>query len=69
MNAELKFDGGYRERIRLPGGEHVRLRLIQPDDKAGLLRPDREALARELGDHEVVHAEQRLPPTPHKGRP
>jgi len=37
MNAELKFDGGYRERIGLPGGERVCLRLIQPDDKARLL--------------------------------
>lgn len=37
MNAVIKFDGGYRERIGLPGGERVRLRLIQPDDKARLL--------------------------------
>ena len=45
MNAELKFDGGYRERIRLPGGERVRLRLIQPDDKARLLAGFRQLSA------------------------
>ena len=45
MNAELKFDGAYRERIGLPGGERVRLRLIQPDDKAHLLAGFRQLSA------------------------
>jgi GNAT superfamily N-acetyltransferase len=45
MNAELKFDGDYRERIGLPGGEPVRLRLIQLDDKAGLLAGFRQLVA------------------------
>jgi RimJ/RimL family protein N-acetyltransferase len=45
MNAELMFDGGYRERIELPGGERVRLRLIQPDDKARLLAGFRQLSA------------------------
>jgi hypothetical protein len=45
MNAELKFDGAYREQIGLPGGEHVRLRLIQPDDKARLLAAFRKLSA------------------------
>ena len=45
MNAELKFDDGYRERIWLPGGERVRLRLIQPDDKARLLAGFRQLSA------------------------
>jgi RimJ/RimL family protein N-acetyltransferase len=59
MNAELKFDGGYRERIRLPGGERVRLRLIQPDDKARLLAGFRQLSAesrarRFLGGKQVL---------------
>ncbi|MBT8428404.1 MAG: GNAT family N-acetyltransferase [Gammaproteobacteria bacterium] len=59
MNAELKFDGGYRERIGLPGGERVRLRLIQPDDKARLLAGFRQLSAesrasRFLGGKQVL---------------
>ena len=59
MNAELKFDGGYRERIGLPGGERLRLRLIQPDDKARLLAGFRQLSAesrsrRFLGGKQVL---------------
>jgi len=59
MNAELKFDGGYRERIGLPGGERVRLRLIQQDDKARLLAGFRQLSAesrarRFLGGKQVL---------------
>ena len=59
MNAELKFDGGYREQIGLPGGERVRLRLIQPDDKARLLAGFRQLSAesharRFLGGKQVL---------------
>jgi GNAT superfamily N-acetyltransferase len=59
MNAELMFDGGYRERIVLPGGERVRLRLIQPDDKARLLAGFRQLSAdsrtrRFLGGKQVL---------------
>jgi GNAT superfamily N-acetyltransferase len=59
MNAELKFDGGYRERLGLPGGECVRLRLIQPDDKARLLAGFRQLSAesrarRFLGGKQVL---------------
>jgi RimJ/RimL family protein N-acetyltransferase len=59
MNAELKFDDGYRERIRLPGGERIRLRLIQPDDKARLLAGFRQLSAesrarRFLGGKQVL---------------
>ena len=59
MNAELKFDDGYRERIGLPGGERVRLRLIQPDDKAHLLAAFRQLSAesragRFLGGEQVL---------------
>ena len=45
MNAELKSEGSYRERIELPGGERVRLRLIRPDDKARLLAGFRQLSA------------------------
>jgi RimJ/RimL family protein N-acetyltransferase len=59
MNAELKFDGGYRERIGLPGGERIRLRLIQQDDKARLLAGFRQLSAesrarRFLGGKQVL---------------
>ena len=59
MNAELKFDGGYRERLGLPGGKRVRLRLIQPDDKAPLLAGFRQLSAesrarRFLGSKQVL---------------
>ena len=59
MNAELKFDGDYRERIGLPGGEHVCLRLIQPEDKASLLAAFRRLSAesragRFLGGEQVL---------------
>jgi len=59
MNAEIKFDGGYRERIGLPGGERVRLRLIHPDDRARLLAGFRQLSAesrarRFLGGKQVL---------------
>jgi len=59
MNAELKFDDGYRERIWLPGGERVRLRLIQQDDKPRLLAGFRQLSAesrarRFLGGKQVL---------------
>ena len=59
MNAELKFDGGYREQIGLPGGENVRLRLIQADDNARLLAAFRQLSAdsragRFLGGEQVL---------------
>lgn len=60
MNAELKFDGGYRERIGLPGGERVRLGLIQPGDKARVLAGFRQLSAesrakRFLGGKQVLN--------------
>ena len=45
MNVELKFNGGYRERIELPGGERIRLRLIQPEEKGRVLAAFRQLSA------------------------
>ncbi|MEJ2591517.1 MAG: GNAT family N-acetyltransferase [Candidatus Thiodiazotropha sp.] len=36
MRERLTFDEAYREQHRLDGGERIRLRLVHPDDKAGL---------------------------------
>jgi GNAT superfamily N-acetyltransferase len=64
MNAELKFDSGYRERIGLPGGERVRLRLIQPDEKArplaGFRQLSAESRARCLEGGKQVLSEAEL---------
>jgi GNAT superfamily N-acetyltransferase len=36
MGEAMKFDEEYQDRIRVPGGELVKLRLVQPSDKARL---------------------------------